>query len=56
MILAHVDDDRIIDTSIQLSQAQGTFPSVFGAAIFHLVEMLEDEEIIENGGIGMFDE
>ncbi|CAF5162981.1 unnamed protein product, partial [Rotaria magnacalcarata] len=28
-------------------------PSVFGAAIFHLVDMLEDEEIINNGAIGM---
>ncbi|CAF3405487.1 unnamed protein product [Rotaria sp. Silwood1] len=48
---AYIDDDRIVDSSIQLCQAQGTFPSVFGAAIFHLVEMLEDEEIIENGAI-----
>ncbi|CAF3964235.1 unnamed protein product, partial [Rotaria sp. Silwood2] len=48
---AHVDDDRTVDASIQLCQAQGTFPSVLGAAIFHLVEMLEDEEITDNGAI-----
>ncbi|CAF0857757.1 unnamed protein product [Adineta steineri] len=45
----HVDDDRLNETSIQLRQAQGTFPSAFSAAIFHLVDMLEDEDIIENG-------
>ncbi|CAF3808214.1 unnamed protein product [Rotaria magnacalcarata] len=48
---AHTDDDRVMDTSIQLCEAQGTLPSVFGAAIFHLVDMLEDEEIINNGAI-----
>ncbi|CAF4414152.1 unnamed protein product [Rotaria socialis] len=48
---AHTDDDRIMDTSIQLCEAQGTLPSVFGAAIFHLVDMLEDEEVINNGAI-----
>jgi len=42
-----------LETSVHLRQAQGTFPSAFGAAIFHLVDMLEDEEVIESGAIGM---
>ena len=50
--LGHADDDRINETSVQLRQAQGTFPSVFGRAIFHLVDMLEDENIIEHGASG----
>jgi len=42
-----------LETSVQIRQAHGTFPSAFGPAIFHLVDMLEDEEVIENGAIGM---
>ena len=53
--VGHVDDDRVVETSVQLRQAQGSFPSAFGAAIFQLVEMLEDEEIIENGAVGKSD-
>ncbi|CAF1372114.1 unnamed protein product [Adineta ricciae] len=45
----HADDDRVNETSVQLRQAQGTLPSVFGRAIFHLVDMLEDENVIEHG-------
>ncbi|CAF0992403.1 unnamed protein product [Rotaria sordida] len=45
----HSDDDRFVETSIQIRQAQGTFPSAFGAAVYLLVEMLEDEETLENG-------
>ncbi|CAF0895311.1 unnamed protein product [Rotaria sp. Silwood1] len=45
----HTDDDRFVETSIQIRQAQGTFPSAFGAAVYLLVEMLEDEELLENG-------
>ncbi|UJR20708.1 hypothetical protein I4U23_023829 [Adineta vaga] len=45
----HIDDDRINETNVQLRQAQGTFPSIFSGAIFHLVEMLEDENLIANG-------
>jgi hypothetical protein len=52
--LGHTDDDRFVETSIQIRQAQGTFPSAFGAAIYLLVEMLEDEEILENGATGLF--
>lgn len=53
IILGHIDDDRTFETSIQLRQAHGVFPSAFGSAIFYLVDMLEDEEIIENGAIGI---
>ncbi|CAF3737280.1 unnamed protein product, partial [Adineta steineri] len=45
----HTDDDRFVETSIQIRQAQGTFPSAFGAAVYLLVEMLEDEETLDNG-------
>ncbi|CAF0812442.1 unnamed protein product, partial [Didymodactylos carnosus] len=45
---AHNDDDRFVE-SVQIRQAQGAFPSSFGVAVFLLVEMLEDEEIVENG-------
>ncbi|CAF5228238.1 unnamed protein product, partial [Rotaria magnacalcarata] len=45
----HTDDDRFVETSIQIRQAQGTFPSAFGAAVYLLVEMLEDEETLESG-------
>lgn len=48
-----MEDDRPFETNIQLRQAQGTFPSAFSPAIFHLVDMLEDEDIIENGAISM---
>jgi hypothetical protein len=56
LIVGHTDDDRFVETSIQIRQAQGTFPSAFGAAIYLLVEMLEDEEIIENGATGLLKE
>jgi hypothetical protein len=56
VFIAHIDDDRVTETSVHIRQAQGTFPSAFSAAIFHLVEMLEDEEIIENGAIGVLEE
>ena len=42
-----------METSVQLRRAHGTFPSAFGAAIFRLVEMLEDEEILQTGRISM---
>ncbi|UJR28934.1 hypothetical protein I4U23_010152 [Adineta vaga] len=45
----HTDDDRFVETSVQIRQAQGTFPSAFGAAVYLLVEMLEDEETLDNG-------
>ena len=48
---AHTEDDRAFEASVQLRQAQGTFPSAFSAAIFQLVEMLEDEDIIDNGAV-----
>ena len=51
-ILAHADDDRYVETSIQIRQAQGVFPSAFGVAVFLLVELLEDEETIDNGATG----
>lgn len=50
--LGHPDDDRANETSVQLRQAQGTFPSVFGRAIFHLVDMLEDENVTAHGASG----
>jgi hypothetical protein len=53
IILAYTDDDRAFETSVQIRQAQGTFPPAFSAAIFQLVEMLEDEDIIDNGAIGI---
>jgi len=53
IFLVHIEDDRAFETSVQLCRAQGTFPSAFGPAIFHLVDMLEDEEIIENGATGV---
>ncbi len=53
MFIGHGDDDRVNEMSVQLFQAQGTFPSALGAAIFRLVEMLEDDEIIENGATGV---
>lgn len=42
-----------METSVQLRQAQGVFPSVFSRAIFQLIDMLEDEHIIDTGAIGM---
>ena len=54
--VAHVDDDRFTETSIQIRQAQGVFPSVFGVAVHLLVEMLEDEEVLENGATGLLGE
>lgn len=48
-----MDDERTVDNVVQLRQAQGVFPSAFGSAIFQLIEMLEDEEVIDNGAIGM---
>jgi hypothetical protein len=56
IVVAYGEDDRTLETSVQLQQAQGTLPSAFGTAIFHLVDMLEDEDIIENGAIGMLEE
>jgi len=53
MFIGYGDDDRVNEMSVQLFQAQGTFPSVLGAAIFRLVEMLEDDEIMENGATGI---
>ncbi|CAF3810181.1 unnamed protein product, partial [Didymodactylos carnosus] len=44
----HNDDDRFVE-SVQIRQAQGAFPSSFSVAVFLLVEMLEDEEIVESG-------
>ena len=52
-ILAYMDDERTVENSVQLRQAQGVFPSVFGRGIFQLIDMLEDEEIIDTGAIGM---
>ena len=52
--LGHTDDDRFVETSIQIRQAQGTFPSAFGAAVYLLVEMLEDEETLDKGATGLF--
>ncbi len=52
MFLVHADDDRFGETSIQIRQAQGTFPSAFGTAIYLLVEMLEDEDTLEKGATG----
>lgn len=46
-----MDDERIVENSVR--QAQGVFPSAFGSAIFRLIDMLEDEEILDNGAIGM---
>lgn len=51
-VSVHNDDDRFAETSIQIRQAQGTFPSAFGVAVLLLVEMLEDEETIETGATG----
>ncbi|CAF1561919.1 unnamed protein product, partial [Adineta steineri] len=45
----HTDDDRFVETSSQIRQAQGTFPSAFGAVVYLLVEMLEDGETLDNG-------
>jgi hypothetical protein len=53
-LLGHTDDDRFVETSVQIRQAQGTFPSAFGAAVYLLVEMLEDEETLDNGATGLF--
>lgn len=49
----HADDERIVETNIQIRPAQGTLPSAFSSAIFHLVDMLEDEETIDSGAIGL---
>jgi hypothetical protein len=54
--LGHTDDDRFVETSIQIRQAQGTFPSAFGAAVYLLVEMLEDEDILDKGATGLLEE
>ena len=54
--LGHTDDDRYVETSIQIRQAQGTFPSAFGVAVHLLVEMLEDEDTVENGATGESDD
>ncbi len=54
MFVGHTDDDRFVETSIQIRQAQGTFPSAFGAAVYLLVEMLEDEDTLEKGATGLF--
>ena len=51
--VGHTDDDRFVETSVQIRQAQGTFPSAFGAAVYLLVEMLEDEETLDNGATGL---
>ena len=40
---------------IHARQAQGTLPSAFAVAVFYLVEMLEDEEILEHGATGLID-
>ena len=53
--LGHTDDDRYVETSIQIRQAQGTFPSAFGVAVHLLVEMLEDDDTVENGATGESD-
>ena len=46
-----MEDERAFETSVQLRQAHGTFPSAFSTAIFQLVEMLEDESTIDTGAI-----
>lgn len=48
----HAEDERIPESNIQIRQAQGTIPSAFSSAIFHLVDMLEDEEILDTGATG----
>ena len=53
MILVHMDDERAVE--IHARQAQGTLPSAFAVAVFYLVEMLEDEEILEHGATGLSD-
>ena len=55
-LLGHTDDDRFVETSIQIRQAQGTFPSALGAAVYLLVEMLEDEDTLPKGATGLFNE
>jgi hypothetical protein len=47
--LGHTDDDRFVETSIQIRQAQGTFPPAFDAAVYLLVDMLEDEDTLVKG-------
>jgi hypothetical protein len=54
--LGHTDDDRFVETSIQIRQAQGTFPSAFGVAVYLLVEMLEDEDTLAKGATGLLNE
>ena len=50
--LGHAEDDRFVETSIQIRQAQGTFPSAFSTAVYLLVELLEDEDTIDKGATG----
>ena len=54
MCLGHTDDDRFAETSIQIRQAQGTFPSAFNTAVYLLVDLLEDEDTIDKGATGSF--
>lgn len=51
--LKHTDDDRFVEISIQICQAQGTFPSAFDATVFLLVEILDDEDILDKGATGL---
>lgn len=52
--LVYLDDDRLIETNLHLRQVQGTIPSSFSAGVFHLIDMLEDVGMIENGATGSF--
>lgn len=52
MCLGHAEDDRFVETSIQIRQAQGTFPSAFSTAVYLLVDLLEDEDTIDKGATG----
>jgi hypothetical protein len=54
--LGHTDDDRFIETSIQIHQAKGIFPSALGAAVYLLVEMLEDEDTLAKSATGLLNE
>jgi hypothetical protein len=55
LVLVYADDDRLVETNIHIRQAQGTLPSAFSAAIFHLVDMFEDDGMISNGAAGTAD-
>ena len=52
LFLVYLDDDRPVETSVHIRPVQGTLPSAFSVAIFHLVDMLEDDGMADSGAAG----